>query len=51
MPIRKTGAVTGRILGVESAYPEPEPAPGEAQEPEDAISGRPLPPAPDEDDD
>jgi hypothetical protein len=31
MTIRKTGAVTGQVLGVESADPEPERASGEAQ--------------------
>lgn len=57
MTIRKTGAVTGRVLGVENVDPEPEPALGEEQEPEDLLVDRPLQgtrplrPSPDEDDD
>lgn len=58
MTIRKTGAVTGQVLGVEG-HPdgEPELLPADAREPEDALVDRPLQgtrplrPAPDEDDD
>jgi hypothetical protein len=54
MTIRKTGAVTGRILGVENADPEQEPAVAEGQEPDEGLLvDRPLQknPAPAEDDD
>jgi hypothetical protein len=53
MTIRKTGAVTGRIIGVEGADPEPEPTSGEELDPEDTLAGRPpqTRPAPAGDDD
>ena len=53
MTIRKTGAVTGRILGVENAGPE-DPAVVEEPEAEGLLVDRPLQghaPAPDGDDD
>jgi hypothetical protein len=54
MTIRKTGAVTGRVLGVDSTEPEREPAVAEDQEPgEGLLVDRPLQtrPAPAGDDD
>jgi hypothetical protein len=53
MTIRKTGAVTGRVLGVENAETGPEPA-AEDQEPDEGLLvDRPLQtrPAPAGDDD